>query len=494
MAEPSNDSPAERTEVWHGEREIINRGLQELANVKIQYDSIVDHNGPSIMVNNEIVTKAYANIRDRGCKIRLITEISVNNILYCKKLDKLLDLRHFDGIKGNLGIVDGIRYGASARSEEKKFPTEYIYSNVKSFVEQQQYFFDMLWNKSIPAEQRIKELEQGIKPNVLETITDPIKIQNLYLNLVRSAKTEIMLIIPTANAIHHQDDIGILQLLKDVSINHNNNVNTRILTSQINDHHFVEEQNIQNTLLSFPLSSFHIHLRNIEIDSTTKSTIIIVDRTESLVIEVKDDTKDTFIDSIGFATYSNSRATVLSYISIFESFWRQSDLLKKLRESEELQKDFIHIAAHELKNPIQPILGLSNLLMKHKPSDEKEFHNIVKVINRNAKKLIQLTNDILDVTKIETNNLNLNKELFNLSDLISDIIEDYRNQLVNENVKLISRFIHCNKSDNKEEKIESEKDKYHISIFADRNRINQVISNLVNNAIKFTNTGTIDIK
>ena len=87
-------------------------------------------------------------------------------------------------------------------------------------------------------------------------------------------------------------------------------------------------------------------MRNIENDSTTKSTIAIIDKKESLVIEVKDDTKDTFLDSIGFATYSNSRATVLSYVSIFESFWKQSELVKKLKESEELQKDFVHIAAH----------------------------------------------------------------------------------------------------------------------------------------------------
>ena len=84
--------------------------------------------------------------------------------------------------------------------------------------------------------------------------------------------------------------------------------------------------------------------------------------------------------------------------------------------------------------------------MKYKPTDEKEFQKIVKIINRNAKKLIQLTNDILDVTKIETKNLKLNKELFNLDDLISDIIEDYRNQLDNENVKLTSRLIYYNKS------------------------------------------------
>jgi two-component system, OmpR family, sensor histidine kinase VicK len=66
---------------------------------------------------------------------------------------------------------------------------------------------------------------------------------------------------------------------------------------------------------------------------------------------VKDNTEDTFVDSIGFATYSNSRATVLSYVSVFESFWKQSELVRKLKESKECQKGFVHITSHALKNP-----------------------------------------------------------------------------------------------------------------------------------------------
>jgi signal transduction histidine kinase len=91
--------------------------------------------------------------------------------------------------------------------------------------------------------------------------------------------------------------------------------------------------------------------------------------------------------------------------------------------------------------------------------------------------------------------LNLNKELFNLGDLISDIIEDYRDQIDNENVKLASKFIYSNKVDEKKGGGEGDenKNKYDISIFADRTRINQVISNLLNNAIKFTDKGLICI-
>jgi signal transduction histidine kinase len=102
----------------------------------------------------------------------------------------------------------------------------------------------------------------------------------------------------------------------------------------------------------------------------------------------------------------------------------------------------------------------------------------------------------LDVTKIETKNLKLNKELFNLDDLVSDIIEDYRNKLDKENVKLSSRHIYHNKSNrtsNKRDTEEKEGKINNISILADRTRINQVISNLLNNAIKFTDEGSIDL-
>src|SRR3954449_4215337 len=118
----------------------------------------------------------------------------------------------------------------------------------------------------------------------------------------------------------------------------------------------------------FSLSSLSpcIQVRNIEeIDSAAAaaiSTIIIIDRKESYVIEIKDNSKETFGEAIGFATYSNSKPTVLSYISIFESFWLQTEIYKKVKETEQMQKDFINIAAHELRTPIQPILGFVEIL------------------------------------------------------------------------------------------------------------------------------------
>src|SRR5215472_13114458 len=90
-----------------------------------------------------------------------------------------------------------------------------------------------------------------------------------------------------------------------------------------------------------------ISVRFIQPQLQIKASIMIVDKKYSLAIELKDDKKRTSIEAIGLATYSNSQSTVLSYASIFESPWTQSELYQKLKESEEVKDDFVRIAAHE---------------------------------------------------------------------------------------------------------------------------------------------------
>jgi hypothetical protein len=80
----------------------------------------------------------------RGVKIRYITEITKENIHHCKELMKFAEVRHLDEIKGNLGILDGMYYRASAETKGTSPPPLLISNTVRAFVEQQQYFFDML--------------------------------------------------------------------------------------------------------------------------------------------------------------------------------------------------------------------------------------------------------------------------------------------------------------------------------------------------------------
>ena len=444
--------------------------LQILSRAKNMVDICADFRAPSISIEVEPYNRALLNLKSRGVRFRQITEITKDNLSFSKELMKVADIRHIDGAKANFITSENEYLAPVILFKKEKVTLQTIYSNVREVVEQHQYFFETLWSKAVLAEQKIKEVEDGIKPIVVEIIREPIEIQNLLINLIKSATKEIMLMIPTTNTIHRQADIGILQLLKKIATD--SNVNIRIM-APLND--YSVKQKIQNVLSPPSSPSSLIQVRNIETSSATKSTIVIIDRKESLVTEVNDDSKDTFSGSLGFATYSNSRSTVLSYVSIFESFWLQTEMYKKIKETERMQKEFINIAAHELRGPIQPILGLTQVV-RFKMKDT-ELQKLQDVVIRNAKRLQRLTDDILDVTKIESNLLHLNKEVFNLNDLIFRIIDDDKSQIDNKDIKLI--YQDSSNSD----------DNNIIIVQADKYRLNQVISNLISNSIKFTNKG-----
>ena len=153
--------------------------------------------------------------------------------------------------------------------------------------------------------------------------------------------------------------------------------------------------------------------------------------------------------------------------------------IDRLKNQEKMQKEFINVAAHELRTPIQPILGLSEILRSRlSQGQEWQGRDLLDIIIRNAKRLQRLAEDILDVTRIESQSLKLKKELFDLNQIASQSVEDHRNQITSsyrdstDNDKRISLvFV----PDNEE-----------ILIEADKSRISQVISNLLSNAIKFT--------
>jgi signal transduction histidine kinase len=209
---------------------------------------------------------------------------------------------------------------------------------------------------------------------------------------------------------------------------------------------------------------------------------------------LKDDTKETSYEAIGLATYSNSKPTVLSYVTIFDTLWMQTELYEQLVESnnglakayeqleaaneqlkvhEKMQKEFINIAAHELRTPIQPILGLAEVLSSKRGRIE-QYNELIDAIIRNAKRLQRLTEDILDVTKIESNSLTLNKQQFNLNDVISNVVQDYPKQIENGN------------NSNSNVKLSYKPEDKLVVVEADKARIVQVISNLLSNAVKFT--------
>ena len=160
---------------------------------------------------------------------------------------------------------------------------------------------------------------------------------------------------------------------------------------------------------------------------------------------------------------------------------------EELRNHDKIQKDFINVAAHELRTPIVPILNLSELLYSNvllhsnvkgeqQEKQQNEMLEMLQIILRNANRLRQLTEDILDVTRIESDTLKLRKEKFNLNDVILNVVDDCRKQIANSNVKLMYDL------GNSVTLVE-----------ADKRRLTQVFSNLLNNALKFTKEGNVTV-
>ena len=166
--------------------------------------------------------------------------------------------------------------------------------------------------------------------------------------------------------------------------------------------------------------------------------------------------------------------------------------LKKLQENEKLKDDFINIAAHELRTPIQPILGLSDLINRSLQNDtseidKSELKSDMKVIYRNAKKLQKLTNDILDVSRIDSHILNLNASQFDFVELIKNTIQDFTTSSEKKEENVFIDFDYHDETKSKEVLDQS------IFVEGDKARISQVLLNLLNNARKFTEEGKITV-
>jgi K+-sensing histidine kinase KdpD len=349
-----------------------------------------------------------------------------------------------------------------------------LISNEPLYVRHFSSLFEEIWRNGIDARHRIKQVEERVESDI-EVIQNPDRTEELYWDIVKSAEKEILLILPTANAVIRQEMMGIIKYLADAT--KNRNIQVRILMPKVNlnNHHAIEKEEPKSLQQQQDDPSDSLNVRYLQQLSDTKATILIADRKVSLVIELRDDSKSTFYEAIGLSTYSTSKPGVLSYVSIFENLWIQTELYEQLKVHDKMQKDFINIAAHELRTPIQPILGLTEaVLSKSKDETQKE---LLEVVVRNAKRLRTLIENILDVTRIENQSLSLKKERLNINGTILNILEEYESR--------------DNKRKNDLKIVFTPKDEFFIE--ADKERVMQVISNLMNNAIKFTLKGTITV-
>jgi two-component system, OmpR family, sensor histidine kinase VicK len=623
---PASSTPtfdSEKTEVLYGFDKTTEAIMKFLNSAEVSMNICADYTSPSVAMGVEVFKKGLYELKTRSVQSRFLTDITTENIEYCKELMQISELRHLDRIKGNFAISEKC-YIASATLQEASLVQQVISSNVRAILDQQQYVFETLWNKAIPAEQkirqieegyyetkliqdndkiineivrinqssiefsicttaggmqfsynylfevinqlldrqkkgehkgiryissinndnlelakiltdcgvqlkhvknlppmsfgvsdkemgatmenleegnavqsllisneplyikhfasifeelwkkgidaadRIRDIEEGVNLAEVEVIENPKESVDRAIKISNSAKEELSILFSTPNSFHRQVQAGLEYRLREYI---KRRIRVRLLIP------FHEE--IANTVEELKNTYPQIDFKILDTSIQTKISIVLADRKECLLVETKDDTKNNHEQAAGISIYSNSKSIVSSYISIFESLWKQTELYEQLKVNDKMQKEFINVAAHELRTPIQPILGLSEILL-YKQGNIEQYHELLDTINRNAKRLQRLTEDILDVTKIESQSLKLNKQTFNLRNVIMSVLADHKKE---DNNRGQIRLLCLNNED--------------IIVNADKERVTQVISNLLSNAIKFTNEGeeiSVDVK
>lgn len=159
-------------------------------NCKNQMDTCCDESGPIFLINTSSYKQSYIDLKNKGVKIRSIIDVTPKNIIHCKQIIEFVskEIKHLGGLKGNFRIFDNKVYVATSVIEQYRPMPEIIVSNVKNIVEQNRFIFEFLWNKAIPIDQRISQIEQGILPAETYTIDDPADILRYTIDLVKHVK------------------------------------------------------------------------------------------------------------------------------------------------------------------------------------------------------------------------------------------------------------------------------------------------------------------
>jgi two-component system, OmpR family, sensor histidine kinase VicK len=478
------DTEHERTGMLVGTEATTKQTWKFFSNVSRKVDGCASAAATAIVTT--AFADAYKEMKRRGVKIRSVTDITKDNLEHCKTLMQFSEVRHITHLNANFGVSETEYIVAPTMKDGQPLP-KLIYSNSKEMIEQQQNIFDIFWNKATPAEQRIQEIEEGREEEFFQVINNSETAAEIYLNLVKSINSSALLLLPSSKALVREYKLGVLNHLIQVSKTmHSQDIR---ITCPIDD------KNIQ-IVRTLNEQAPNIKILNNTINLATK--IFIVNDDTLFRVELRDLEADTFSNAFGFALYSNSKPTVNTFRSLFELVWHSYETSEKLLQADKVQREFINIAAHELRTPIVPILNLSELMYSkikefqqekigeqgeggELKQQQNELLEVAEIILRNANRLYQLTEDILDVTRIESHTLKLRKEKFDLNDEISNIVETFGKQIAKTTGNIKVTYEPANK------------DSRFALVEGDKRRIAQVVSNLLNNAIKFTREGAITV-
>lgn len=320
------DQTACHIEMIYEPEDLIDTSLEVISEAKQKFDCYLDNRGLSYFIESEPLWKAITGLRNKDITLRLATEITPKTVHDCSLIMKYSEVFHSDRIKGNFLIIDGIKYLCYVMDENdyegKQSAKQLFYTEIKPFVDTQQYLFDNLCNHSIPAKEKIREIGRGIKGDFVDIIQTPSEIQKVAIELMESATYEILLLFPTTNSFYRAEYSGMLNSLWEAS---QRGIAVKMLIQGTDEDDKLKEI-VQRVIRQ---NNLPVSLQYIAKPLETKISTLVIDQAVSITIEINDDTKKTFEESTGIAIYSNSESNVSSSLTIFQTLWIQSELDKQ---------------------------------------------------------------------------------------------------------------------------------------------------------------------
>jgi signal transduction histidine kinase len=494
-------------------------------------------------------------IKKDRIKARYIIEVTRDNINYCKELMKIINLRHLDNLKGNfvlyqnkyIFLCDDNRFDnkcdREVDKEEKNTSLLVDYELRSQIVKQQQRFFDTLWDNATPAGFKIKEIENSemgsshIKniglihnihdriyesqsnssdcdsKNIVKVIRNQKDIEYLLLSIIYNSRSEVLLTVSSLEYLNHLAKIGL-----KVSIKHalDQGAKIIILYPELRN----KEITVTDTLYLISNTKENVQFESI---AGTMGSVLIVDNSKILLLNTTEgegrEDKNHYLkvrnaDIIG--VYSGNKSIVNNYGALFDTLLNEKETVRfaskvkeqlessinqltesnqKLKNISESHHEFINLAAHELRTPTQAIIGYIEMINEFS-NNKDTYQGYLKAIVRNANRLEQLVEDLLDVARIESNTMTLNKEKTNLEQLINTVVQDFRVDIEKQKKKKDKKFGNKNDDELQKKKIEinisldtnnnnNNNNDNHTDFYAmvDRSKIVQAISNLISNSL-----------
>ena len=327
---------------------------------------------------------------------------------------------------------------------------------------------------------RTSDLSNSTNVELMEVIRNRERAELLLLEEINRSKSELLLASSSLQYLVRLKYLGLLDMFERAK---SRGVRILILYSELDKGGNGTESGLIQEFLADTRKYADIR----ETSGQIRGTIQITDN--SRVLSISEEGLDAL------TIYSNNKSLLNNFGSLFEALWVENEMFQQLikaknellksneqlRTHDKLQQEFINIAAHELRTPIQPILGMAEMLGAYPPNTEEEEEDEVHIkkkdlqlIGRNAARLERLSSDILDVSRIESGSFRINKVKFDINVLVIEAIDDIAMRTGVEKLKIAADL-----------------PDYQVMVVADRERIMQVLSNLLSNAIRFDPVGRI---